>query len=73
VELQLELIVQAIKRGDEGKDAALILICPAIPCILYMENRVGEKLRTMVLSLGAELFQQQQMHSLLQLHPASCE
>ena len=31
LELQLELISQAIKRGDEGKEAALILILQATP------------------------------------------
>ncbi len=41
VELQLELIIHAIDRGDEGKDAALLLIMQAIPCIMHLENRVG--------------------------------
>jgi hypothetical protein len=57
LELQLELISQAIKRGDEGKEAALILILQAIPCIMHLENRVGEKLITVLLSLGAEMVQ----------------
>jgi hypothetical protein len=28
-----------------------------IPCILHLENRVGEKILTMVLRLGMELWQ----------------
>jgi len=32
VEQQLDIIMQAISRGDEGKEAALMLISQAIPC-----------------------------------------
>jgi hypothetical protein len=35
VEQQLELIVQAISRGEEGKEAALMLFIQAIPCIMH--------------------------------------
>ena len=51
--------MQAVSRGEEGKEAAMILIEQAIPCILHLENRVAEKIITMLLSLGAELYQQQ--------------
>jgi hypothetical protein len=43
VEQQLDIIMQAISRGDEGKEAALMLISQAIPCIMHLENRVGER------------------------------
>ena len=66
LELQLELISQAIKRGDEGKEAALILILQAIPCIMHLENRVGEKLITVLLSLGAEIVHRRRRSQSLQ-------
>lgn len=58
VEQMLKIISQAILRGAEGK-AALMLIMQAIPCIMHLENRVGEKLITVLLSMGAERFQKQ--------------
>ena len=64
VELQLELIIQTIDQGDKGKEVVLLLIMQAIPCIMHLENRVGEKLITVLLSLGAELFQRWQTRSL---------
>jgi hypothetical protein len=57
VEIQIERIRQAIARGQEGKESALILFMQAIPCIMHLEIRVGEKLITVLLALGAELFQ----------------
>jgi hypothetical protein len=56
LEEKLQMIAQAISRGAEGKEAALILIMQAIPCIMHLENRVGEKLITVLLSMGAERF-----------------
>ena len=56
VEEKLLLIAQAIARGQEGKEAALMLIIQAIPCIMHLENRVGEKLITVLLVMGAENF-----------------
>ena len=44
-------------QGEEGKAAALILISQVIPCIMHLENRVGEKLITVLLSLEAQLYQ----------------
>jgi hypothetical protein len=41
----------------EGKEAMLLLIMQAIPCIMHLKNRVGETIITVLLSLGAELFQ----------------
>jgi hypothetical protein len=58
VEQQLDIITQAISRGQEGKEAALMLISQAIPCIMHLENRVGEKLITVLLARAAEKFQQ---------------
>jgi len=40
VEQKIDLISQAVLRGDEGKEAAMLLISQAIPCILHLENRV---------------------------------
>jgi hypothetical protein len=59
VEQQLKLISEAVARGVIRKDAALMLIEQAIPCIMHLENRVGEKLITVLLAMGAERFQRQ--------------
>jgi hypothetical protein len=56
VESQIQMVAQAISRGQEGKDAALMLIMQAIPCIMHLESRVGEKLITVLLAMGAERF-----------------
>jgi hypothetical protein len=50
VELQKELVTQAISRGEEGKDAALLLISQAVPCAMHLENRAGEKIITVLFS-----------------------
>ena len=55
VEEKLLLIAQAIARGQEGKEAALMLIIQAIPCIMHLENRIGKKLITVLLAIGAEI------------------
>ena len=34
-----------------------MLIKQAIPCIMHMENRIGEKIITMLLAIGAKRFQ----------------
>jgi hypothetical protein len=57
VEQQLHIISQAVVRGQQGKEAALMLIEQAIPCVMHLENRVGEKIITVLLSMAAEQFQ----------------
>jgi len=56
IEERLDRIKEAIQRTEEGKEAALILIKQTIPCIMHIENRVGEKLITFLLVLGAMAF-----------------
>jgi len=58
LEQKLDMISQAISRGEEGKEAALMLISQAIPCIMHLENRVGEKLITVLLARAAEKYQE---------------
>jgi hypothetical protein len=58
VEQKIDLISQAISRGEEGKEAAMMLISQAIPCIMHLENRVGEKLVTVLLAMAANKYQQ---------------
>jgi hypothetical protein len=58
VEQKIEMISQAISRGEEGKEAAMILISQAIPCIMHLENRVGEKLVTVLLAMAANKYQE---------------
>ncbi len=57
VEEQLQCIKDAILCTERGKEAALMLIKQAIPCIMHLENGVGEKIITMLLSIGANHFQ----------------
>jgi hypothetical protein len=57
VEQKIDLISQAISRGEEGKEAAMMLISQAIPCIMHLENRVGEKLVTVLLAIAANKYQ----------------
>ncbi len=59
VEQQLKLISKAVARGAIGREAALMLTEQAIPCVMHLENRVGEKLITVLLAMGAERFQRQ--------------
>jgi hypothetical protein len=50
-EEKLQMIIQAISRGQEEKEGAMILIMQAIPCIMHLENHVGEKLITILLAI----------------------
>ncbi len=59
IEERIGRIKEAILHTDEGKEAALILIKQAIPCIMHLENRAGEKIITIVLYIGAIRFQQE--------------
>jgi hypothetical protein len=59
IEQRLEMIAQAVSRDTEGREAALILISQAIPCIMHLENRVGEKLITVILAMAVERFHQE--------------
>ena len=38
VEQQLKLISEAVARGVIGREAALMLIEQAIPCVMHLEN-----------------------------------
>jgi hypothetical protein len=42
----LKRINDSIEHTKEGKEAALVLIKQAIPCIMHLENLCGEKLIT---------------------------
>jgi len=69
VEERLQLILLAIQCSGMGKEAAMMLIIQAIPCILHLENRVGEKILTMLLAIGTEVvFQKHRLGSSLKLH-----
>jgi len=65
MEQQIRRIQDAIMRTEEGKEAALILLLQAIPCIMHLENRVGEKLIAMLLSIGASRYQKARRSSYL--------
>ncbi len=58
VEQKMGRMKEAIMRTEEGKEAALMLIKQAIPCIMHFENRGGEKIGTVLLSIGANKYQQ---------------
>jgi len=68
LEERLHLILLAVERSGLGKEAALMLIMQAIPCIMHLENRVGEKILTMLLAIGAEVFQKHRPGSSLKLY-----
>jgi hypothetical protein len=53
VEQQLDIISKAISRGEEGKEAALMLLSQAIPCIMHLENRAAEKKNNCAISHGS--------------------
>jgi hypothetical protein len=53
------MIAAAISQSQEGKEAVMVLIIQAIPCIMHLENRVGEKLITVLLAMAAEQFHQE--------------
>jgi hypothetical protein len=57
IEQRLQRIRDAIDRTQEGKDAALILIKQVVPCIMHTKNHVGEKIITVLMSIGAAAFQ----------------
>ncbi len=42
-----------MQRTNEGKEAVLILIKQIVPCIMHTKNRVGQKIITVVISIGA--------------------
>jgi hypothetical protein len=56
IEARLDKIKEAIQCTQEGKEAALILIKQTVPCIMHTENRVGEKVITVVFVIGATKF-----------------
>jgi hypothetical protein len=47
-------ISEVVARGKEGTEAAHILLSQAIPCIMHLENRVGEKPIMVLLTMGAK-------------------
>jgi hypothetical protein len=57
MEQRLSIIKEVISRSREDKEAALILIKQVIPCIMHLENCGGEKIITIILSIGAERYQ----------------
>jgi len=65
VEDKLERIQKSIDCGKEGKKAAQVLISKVIPCIMHLENRVGEKLITVLLACGGEQYQKRNTKGLL--------
>ena len=44
-----------VEHGEKGVEGALFLLINAVPCILHMENRVGLKITTMLISEGLSL------------------
>jgi hypothetical protein len=56
LEERVQRIQEAIQGTNEGKEAALILIKQKVPCIMHTENRAGEKIITVAISIGATRF-----------------
>ena len=49
VENRLRVIREALARDDQTREGMMILLEQAIPCVLHLENRVGEKIVMMLL------------------------
>jgi len=73
VEEKICLIRTAISRSELGRESALILIKQAIICIMHLENCVSEKNLTMLLSIGAELYQGRRAQESLKGYNSSVE
>jgi hypothetical protein len=58
----------AIEWTQEGKEAALLLIKQIVPCIMHGENRVGEKIITLLLAIGAIGYQRVRHSNCLTLY-----
>ena len=53
VEFRYRQLKQGLARGEElANSASLFRILDAVPCVLHMENRVGLKTLTMLLTEG---------------------
>jgi hypothetical protein len=68
VEERIILMQLAVQRSEMGREAAMMLIQQAIPCIMHLENRSGEKILTMLLSIGAETYQKRQVGAALKMY-----
>jgi hypothetical protein len=58
MEQKFDVLSQAVSRDEEGKNAAMMLIFQAIPCITHLESRVGEKVVTLLLVMAANKYQE---------------
>ena len=48
----LNRLEEGLRLAEKGSDKALYTLINALPCILHMENRVGLKILTRVLTVG---------------------
>lgn len=62
----MQRLKEAIERTQEGKEAALVLIKQVVPCIMHTENQGGEKIRTVLLSIGAAGYQSERISDSLE-------
>jgi hypothetical protein len=58
----------AIQQSKMGKDAAMMLIQQATHCIMHLEKCSGEKILTMLLAIGAEMFQKWRVGASLKMY-----
>jgi hypothetical protein len=68
VEERIIFMQLAVQRREMGREAAMMLIQQAIPCIMHLENRSGEKILTMLLSIRAEMYQKRQVGAALKMY-----
>jgi hypothetical protein len=66
IEEHLQRLKEVIERTQEGKEAALVLIKQVVPCIMHTENQGGEKIRTVLLSIGAAGYQSERISDSLE-------
>ena len=73
LEQTIKLMQRAVQRNSEGKEAALLLIKQVPPCIMHLENRIGEKIITMLIGYGAMRYQQRNTISTLKHYAKNIE
>jgi hypothetical protein len=60
------LLLHFSLHEQEGKNVALILIKQVVPCIMHTENHVGEKIITVLVSIGAAKLQSERQSASLE-------
>ena len=55
-EAHIDYVLVALERSRSTKDAALIIVEQAIPCVLHMNMRITEKFVSLLLQEGLNMY-----------------